>query len=270
MMRNLLKKSVQRKIDQSGYDSNNVALALSAGTDSLCILLACLDLDIRPVCYTYCLEDVHSADWELAKEVCQYFDLRFNTVKISSKLTDLIADVKRLVYKYDITKKVNVQCCHGHLYLARVIEEDCILNGSGVDGLYGTYSSMLKAGVTKSLSKFNELRKDHLVNSNDDAMQDQVLIYAIEGGTEVLFPYRNEAITTYLLNHSWEEINTPDFKSITIDEFPEIKENGWYRRRGSQQIIAGIRKLHERLLGTHLNRNNSTRVREVYKGLKEN
>jgi len=147
--------------------------------------------------------------------------------------------------------KVCLQCMHGHYDVALRLKERVIVNGSGVDGLYGSYKQEKIDGSMKRLSKadFDARRKKYLDKENDDAMVDQSRCYRDLANAKVLYPYRAKAVVNFLMACTWEQINRPRLKSITVNDYPEFGQHkGLWRPRGSQQIVAGTRELHDVLL----------------------
>jgi|GEM_PF-5464231 len=267
MFRELLRKSVAECVGDS--DPGEVALSLSGGTDSSLLLFCLLDLGHRPTLYTYFLEDVFSEDWELSKRLAKHFGLNIIGCPIPSDVDRLQTDVISLIQDFRVHGKVCIQCCHGHLYVARKVTEGKILNGSGIDGLYGCYRQFVMSGAAKNKGLFDQMRQKHLDKSNDDGMQDQQRIYH-KHGVKVLFPYRHPDILSLLMTKSWKEINKPKWKWIAIRGFAkEFGQIAMYRQRGSQQIVAGVRQFHEQLLKTPLNKHGCSNVQQLYRDIEE-
>jgi len=257
---------LNENIQKATAGCDKVALSFSGGTDSLALLFSCFDLGIKPQLYTYAVQGNLSDDLKRAMWAEKEFGLKLTVAYIPTSLSQLITDVKRLV-AHGIKGKVCIQCMHGHFYLAPLVKEKIILNGSGIDGLCGSYRSFILSKARIDKATFNEKRQRHLNNQNDDSMQYQSALYA-DFGTRVAFPYRQKNVIDFLMSKSWEEINRPKLKWITVKDYPEIlRVKGLWRSRGSQQIEAGTRRLHDKLLNSILNKNGRKRVTEIYKDL---
>lgn len=262
----MLKEKLKQFI-QAAVNPDDVALSFSGGTDSLGILFSCLELSIKPVLYTYTVQGYPSQDLEYARKVCTRYDLKLNVVTIPSDIGQLVFDVLHML-RDGIRGKVNIQCMHGHYYVAPLVKESQILNGSGIDGVYGVYREVLLNKKAKTqLTVFNEIRQKHLDNPNDDAMIYQTVEYD-KHGVKILYPYRHSGFVDILMEKTWDEINRPRMKDIFVREYQE-QFNGFYRQRGSQQIIAGTRELHQKLLQTCYNTKNYKRVDYVYKNMED-
>lgn len=261
MLKEVLKDYLKRAI----VNRDDVALSFSGGTDSLGILFCCLELGIKPTLYTYVVDSYPSKDLSYSMRISTLYDLKLNVVIIPSDIGQLVFDVFRML-RDGIRGKVNLQCMHGHYYVAPVVKESQILNGSGVDGIYGVYREYLfDKQVRTDKNYFDSLRRKHLDNPNDDAMLYQLTEY-LKHDVKVLYPYRQSGFTDLLMNKTWNEINKPKFKNIFTKEFGEMF-NGYYRQRGSQQIMAGTRELHQKLLNTFYNTKEYKRVDYIYKNM---
>ena len=263
MLKELLKDSIGRRV----AGQSRVALSFSSGTDSLCILFACLEMNIRPVLYTYYVQGVPSKDLTISQAVAKHYSLKHITVMIPNDIAHIQTDVLRLVRDFKVSGKVCIQCCHGHMRLGPFVKEKVILNGSGIDGLWGAYKTFAFDGSRKDKAIFDERRRKHLAKPNDDAMLDQQRIYN-KWGTKVLYPYRGAHFVNRVMKMSWEDINRPRMKWALVKDFPQYNEmRRIYRPRGSQQLVAGTRELHNKLLHSNWNFNDRKRVDEIYKDI---
>lgn len=242
-------------------------ISLSGGTDSLCILFSCEELKMLPkTAYIYVVSG-GSEDLEVSQKVCDYYKIPLVVAEIPKNLRALEEDTLRII-RDGIKGKVNIQCMHGHYYVAPLVKEKVILNGSGIDGLYGSYRSQILSGCGKDKILFDKSRVEHLSNPNDDAMIYQSELF-LRYGIKVIYPYRSENIITYLMKLNWGEINKPKAKWVIVKQFPQFQKLKVYRPRGSQQIVAGTRSLHEDLLKSKLNVMGRKRVIDLYKDLKK-
>ena len=267
MFKKLLAKAVGKLLLPTDV-SLSVALSFSAGTDSLCLLFVLLDSGFKPKLYTYALEGYESQDLKLANMVAQMYGLSLKVCWIPSDLKRLKIDVKRII-KDGIRGKVNIQCMHGHYYVAPRVKEKFIFNGSGVDGLYGAYRTFAFDGSREDKTIFDKVRRKHLANPNADGMIYQSELYS-KMGVKVLYPYRDRKIVDFLMKLSWKEINKPRLKYVAIKNFTQFNFiEKLYRARGSQQLVAGVREFHNQLLDTELNVKKRKSVLWLYKDLVE-
>lgn len=252
---------------QSLVTERKVALAFSGGTDSTCLLFSLRELGYSPTLYTYAFNGYESQDVHCARFISHHFGLPLEICIIPSDIESILSDV-RVMLRDGIRGKVAIQCMHGHYYVTPRVKEKVILNGSGIDGIYGVYKTFLRDDSQNNLETFNRRRRKHLANPNDDAMQFQSELYS-KYGIRLVFPYRQDNILNFLLALSWREINEPVWKWITVRDYWESFERlpGYFRERGSQQIVAGARELHNELLELPINRHHRKDVTELYKDL---
>jgi len=272
-MREMLKRSIVR---QCGRDGQGVAVSLSGGIDSSAMVIVCVsDLGWKPRCYTYAIRGESSRDLNVARQLTVWLGLEHHVCLIEPE--QLEEDVLELTQLRGITGKVRVQCMHGHLYVVRAMRrlkprDKMILNGSGVDGLYGVYKGMaitgykaFREGNRAAQKDWGRMRQKHLEDPNDDAMVDQRELYE-EHGVKVIYAYREyKPIVDYLMSLNYIEMNTPRVKEVIRQWFPELAK--FHVRRGSQQLVSGTAKLHERLLTSKLNKYGRRRMTEIYADL---
>jgi asparagine synthetase B (glutamine-hydrolysing) len=264
MMRKLLKQSISELIG----NCKKIGLHFSGGTDSLCMLFSCLDLGVKPTLYTYYLKGNVSEDLQMARDVKSAFSVPLVEVPCPANMEYLERDVKYLLKQYDIKGSVNLQCCWGQLHLRCVVGEKLILNGSGVDGLYGVYKHMLMKGIRKDKRLFDIEREKYHNDPYADGIRYCEEMY-IEYGIRVVFPYMSNAIYNYLTNLSWDEMNKPCYKYIIVKDYEEyFKQHEIYRKRGSQNLVSGIKQFHEKLLSRKINKNKRTRLLDLYRDIK--
>jgi asparagine synthetase B (glutamine-hydrolysing) len=231
-----------------------VGLSFSGGTDSTCLLFSLLELGYQPTLYTYTVAGNESEDLQRAR-------------RIPNALEDVVVDVRKML-RDGIRGKVGIQCMHGHYYVAPLVEQRWIVNGSGIDGIYGVYKTYYQKKALADPVKFNAMRAAHLADPNDDAMLYQTVLYG-QFGIKVIYPYRQKNILDTLMDLTWQEMNQPVLKWITLQDYRAEFEalQGYYRPRGSQQIVAGTRELHARLLESPFNRNRRKQINDLYADL---
>lgn len=263
-----MRKALTHNVATLCSDYEKIALSFSGGTDSTCLLFSLLDAGKSPVLYTYVVDGLPSEDLRHAEIAARAFDLPLRIATIPADLNSLITDVRQIVAS-GVVKKVHVQCIHGHHYVAPLVDEPLMVNGSGIDGLYGAYRTFVFDGSKKDKRIFDKARQKHLNNENDDAMLDQISCYG-NCDTQVIYPYRQSNIVDLLMKLSWVEINRPRLKWITVKHYQSEYARlgaGYFRPRGSQQIIAGTRALHDLLLRSPLNKMGRKRVGWIYKDI---
>jgi len=266
----MLKKLLIKAIRETCSPAAPVALLLSGGIDSSCLLFACLELGLSPHCYTYSVENEPSFDRKQALRLTAAFGLRLEEIVIPAAPDKALAAIRTLL-RLGVRGQVALQCMHGHLYVAPYVQEPLVLNGSGVDALLGSYHhENLAFRVFESRSNFDKMRAAHLQDADDDCMMTQQRLYASKG-VRTVFPYRHPGIVVYLMGLSWSDINHPRLKTVSINAFGDwaVKVPGFRWRRGAQQLVAGTKRLHLALLSTTANRKRRRALPAFYRDLEE-
>jgi len=262
-----LRKYLTENISKTLNGINKVGLLFSGGTDSSLILFSLLDLGVEPHLYIYTVEGYTSNDYSKAIMVRDKFGLQLTNCVIPNDIDILIEDVRTLI-RYGIKGQVAIQCMHGNLYIRKKFTEKLGYNGSGVDGLYGTYRDM--AILRNKPTEFFKKQSKHLNNPNDDGMLYLKRLYE-QYTIRIEFPYRQYNIANDLLGRSYNEMNRPRNKWIMVKEYQDYynKLPKYYNPRGSQQLMAGTKQLHQRLLNTPLNMKNRKNTIWLYKDIAE-
>lgn len=73
------------------------------------------------------------------------------------------------------------------------------------------------------------------------------------------------------MGKTWDEMNRPRLKWIIVKEYQDYyKQLGkYYSPRGSQQLVSGVRNLHDKLIFTRVNTKHRKSVAWIYKDMKE-
>lgn len=269
----LITESVKCLLDENPCESASIGLAFSGGTDSSVLLFTLLSLGISPQLYTYCVQGQDSKDVRIAEKITKKLGLTLHVCSIPSGIECVIRDIKVLVNKYDIHGQMRIQCCQGAYSVAKKAKTDGIklmFNGSGVDGIYGIYMPQQLMRWHKRWKEWQDSRFKHCHNPNDDAMMDQKRI-SENYGIDLVFPYRDSAFIAFLMDLTYEDMNIPRYKQIAVDAFRGyFDQTKSYRPRGSQQLIAGTKLLHQKLLTHPINKFRRKSMAKLYEDIAHN
>jgi asparagine synthetase B (glutamine-hydrolysing) len=248
-------------------DRNSVALLFSGGTDSLTCLFSLLELGIKPILYSFHLENTIHKDIEVSEQVADFYQLPHNIVKIKEDIEQLQKDVCYLIKEYQISRKTNVQCTYPFLHVLPHIKENNVVTGLCADDLYGTAKSVvMKASKDKNI--LDKIRVKTFSDLNSSAYRS---IKEMTEGTfskKLIAPYRDSIIIDYFMKFSWEEMHKPKQKQLALNAFEDyFSKQKIYRKNSNLQVGSKIREWHDELLNTKLNANNRIRVDEIYKDI---
>lgn len=263
--RSLLRTIIREAIPQEYV---RVALLFSGGTDSLTCLFTLLDLGIKPILYTFFLENYHSEDAKASEAISKLYDLEQVFIIIPQDRKKLEDDVVELIKELKIYRKTHVQVCYPFLYILPEIKEQFVLTGLSSDSLYGTPASMA-INFKNDKEGFDSRRKAILSNPESDCFR-PLTDLAKFFGKELVAPYRDKRILDFFLNFAWKELNRPKQKWLSILAFREHYEKyAIYRRNSNLQVGSRIREWHNELLDGKLNEFKRKRVDMLYRDLYE-
>lgn len=255
-LRNLLIDAIQKQIN----NEKEIAIFFSGGTDSLTCLFSCLELNIKPKLYTFHLEDHISEDVKVSKKIADYFKLEHKIVSIKKDKNQLVNDIKNLICTYGVYNKIRLQILYPFPYLLEHTSEKFVITGLSADTLYGTnYHSELSAS-----NKFNQVRNQAILTDEIDGYH--TLKKMVNSAEKTLVaPYRDKKVVDYFLKFSWEELNKPIQKNVSVEAFNDYFEAlSVYRKSNSLILNSGIIKFHDILISSEFNKNNRKTLDEIF------
>ena len=258
-MRELLNKGIKQ------YKNQDIALLFSAGVDSLCVLLSCLDVGIRPHLYTFKLKSYDSDDYFTAIKISKLYDLKLTIIEIDdTNVNKLIDDIKYIIKKFKVKKKTAIQCIYPFIYIINKIEEKTVFTGLSADILHGGTRQMHVIG-RKDEKAFNDLRLEWIY-SKELASYCYIEQMFTERGIKLIDVYRsNQELIDFFMSKTFKELTSPKEKNIAYESYKkEMDEYKLYRRPSPFQINSKVREWHDTLLNTNENINNNKRVTAIY------
>lgn len=243
-------------------DSEDVAVLLSGGVDSTCVLLACLDAGFNVNAYTFYLKGNESQDVRASRRICRDLGIGLKEIVVPYSISSLVSDTRRIIREYGTTRKTAVQCIHPFLYVAPEVEEHDVFSGLYADDLWGTSRRGNQEGHSGD-ERFRSYRREQL------SQQDYSCVYIKKcfenHGKSLRTPFASEGVSEYLLSLSWDEMNRPRPKALAVRSYNEhYSKHGWYRRNSNLQVNSGIREYHDLLLRTELNTRGLKSVTGIY------
>lgn len=234
-----------------GYEKS-FAVNLSGGVDSVAMLLGLLRLGRRPRrVYTYCYKGYDSEDAAAASKVARQFKIPHVVVVIPTDEASVIGTVKDMLAR-GVRGKATTQVMHGQWYLAPMVKEKLVFDGTCADTMWGSFRGFaILCKDDKPLfdrMRLNEIRKF----AADNYIVCQQELFA-RHGVKIYYPYWDKDLMAYFLTKSWRQLNTPRLKQALVKHFPEFKKHSFYRGRGSAQVVAGARDLHYKVLAAPQN-----------------
>ena len=110
----------------SEISDNEVAVFLSSGIDSRCILFALLEYGKKVHAYSFTLDDRISTDCRVAEEVAKTYGVEFTRILLPTDINILKKDVVLLHDKYKCRKKTEYECVWPFLYSYKIVDEKVV------------------------------------------------------------------------------------------------------------------------------------------------
>ncbi len=239
-----------------GYN-RKVGLLLSGGLDSLSVLLACLDVGIKPTCYTFYLDGVESDDIKSCRKIADIFNLDLVEIKINFTSISLLHECKQLIqlnfgdsyYKRHIKTCVQTQVLMKEV--PKYVKEKIILTALNADDLQYNTRHYGKMSVDKTPAGVRRLEEARREDCTDDRRGSYIYFKRMfeEYGISFVDVYRDKDVMEYFFSKSYKECTSPKSKYLVYKSFKdEIDTHELYRTPSSFQVNSGTRERFEELL----------------------
>lgn len=239
-------------IEQANRLPDSVSLCLSGGVDSVALLFALQEVGKEISVYSFTLDSFESYDYRVAKQLAEFFNLRFVGVKLSTNVAELKEDIKVLHDVLKCEKKTEYECVWPFMYLYNKVTEKVVVTGLGAEGHFGT----TKTGAIHFRDNLDSFREQFFNNSNVSEIVQHTML-AEKYLKTLWFPFLTEEVISCFKRSEWDDINKPHLKQTILDAFSDKFNSLPVKLRSSNlQIGSGISKHFEKLLATDWNINN--------------
>lgn len=234
-----------------------VGLLLSGGLDSLSVLLACLDIGVKPTCYTFYLEGNESDDLKSCRRISIIFDVDLVEIPINLTSEDLLADCKSLIkenYGDSYFKSHIKTCIQTQILMSYVpmnVDEGIVLTALNADDLQFNTRAYGKMSADKTIKGVERLCEARFEDTNDDRRGSYIYFKRMfeDCGIQFIDVYRDPMVKSYFYGKTYKECTSPRAKYLVYKSFrDEIDTNELYRQPSSFQVNSGTRELFEELL----------------------
>lgn len=271
MIRNILKEAIRKTIGEE----KEIGLLLSGGLDSLSVLLGCLDLGIKPRCYTFYLSNHESDDLKSVRKLKKIYDLDVVEVCLDVDKIDVFEDVKKIVgmHRNDAYakkhKKTFIQCFHPMMYIAPVVKEKIVLTAVVADALQFAGRKRGILGSDLSLEGIEESLQHRMneVNNPCHGSVKQIVSLFSTYGLKLVDIYHVDEVVEFFLEKGFKECTSPKEKNIVYEAYKEeLDKHKTKRLHSSYQVDSLIREWHDdKLLNDKsINYNNNKSVVAIY------
>lgn len=216
-----------------GYDE--AAILFSGGCDSLAIATALLQNGITPHAYTFALQEYESPDLIHARRMAKEFGIKHTEVIIPYDITQIRNDISNIIARFGPRKTV-VECTYPLRYLK--MSERLVFTGLGAD---------LNTGLTKNAAMkrkdpavWDALRRENVRKKTTQMTSLKSLnIHLTDRGHITCHPFYSKAVSSILLNMTWEEIHRPFEKAVIYEA---MGTSAYRRHHSNYQVNAHIRE----------------------------
>lgn len=244
---------------KNSVPTEECAILLSGGVDSLSVAFAAANLGKKITAYSFCLEDNLSYDYKFAESTAHHFGWDFKGIQIDmSDFEDKFLELVRL----RCVKKTHFECVFPFLYVYPQIKEKYVLSGWAADGYFGV-SKKANIHYKHTKEKFDEFRDDYFKPKNQAGYIWHRKVSDMHNKIFVT-PYLTQSVKEYFYQFTWEELNKPKQKHHVREAFEQFNLKVPKPHR-NLQIDSGITKAFERLVlpNKDLNVYNKTRIMDV-------
>ena len=253
-IRNLLLEMV------SEIDDDEVAVFLSSGMDSRCILFALLEYGKKVHTYSFTLDDRVSTDCRVAEDVSKTYGVKFTRIVLPTSIDILKRDVILLHNKYGCMKKTEYECVWPFLYSYKVIDERVVSNGIRADIHFGNF----KRARIHYKDDLDGFRREVFSDVNG-GQKIQHSVLAKEYNKILFEPFRDQRMIDHFMGSTFEQCNKPHPKQPILDSFPEyFSKYKVYGHTNFQAGDSGILEHFDKLLQTDWNIHNYKSVVGIF------
>ena len=257
MIDNILSKIINREVQ-----SEEVALLLSGGIDSLSVAFACDRLGKKVNGYTFHLQNEPSYDSEKAKEAAQTFNWNITTIEVPTD--NLENDFFTLLNKYECKKKTHWECVFPFMYVYPKIKEEYVLSGWAADGYYGV-SKKANIHYKHTQQLFDKFRDDYFRPDMQAGYKWHKKV-ADQYNKKLITPYLTDDVKNFFYSKSWEELNKPEQKIHVRKAYKKELKKIKVKPHLNLQKVGKVDILFERLLeNKKINFKRRSRMMDVYK-----
>lgn len=236
----------------------DIALILSNGVDSQSLFFALIESKINFSAYSFTLADRESSDFKGAKELCNKYGVKFTPCILPCDVDTLEKEAIELIRNYGCRKKTEVECIFPFYHLFPIVKEKNILTGLGAEGVYGN----TKKGKLHYKDRLDDWRAE-FYGATNVAERNQREILARHHAKVLYDPYCSKELQDLFAGATWEEINVPHEKQITINAFERFKDVK-STKANLQKGDSGIADSFEQLLTSKFNTKGYKSVVGVY------
>lgn len=211
-----LREALKAELTHHMYSDIPPAVPLSGGMDSQVILFSLLDLGVKPITYTFCLEGHESRDLRYAKATAKEFGVEHRTLWLKKDPDQIMKYVRYMLHETKNPSKSFMCCLWPQLTLLKRIKRDGLRHM--IIGLASDwyYASSRKWG---QMAKALNIPMDEIVIRTFRNIDEQVLTLRCEAmtmGMTVEVPHSSSVVLARMLGskRTYNDVNKPRQKEL--------------------------------------------------------
>ncbi|WP_084373365.1 asparagine synthase-related protein [Reichenbachiella faecimaris] len=245
-------------------DENEIGLYLSGGIDSCAVLLGLLALNKEVTAYTFSLPGKLSTDFRTAQKVAEKFNCKFVGVELWQNVN--LSIVYKLMKTFQCRKKTDIECLYPFLATMPHVKERVVLTGYESDDHF-LLNRQAMTHYKKTL-ELNQAYRRSIFQNYSTLQFEKLKEIGLSHGKSIQSPYCSKPIYDFFYDKTWNDLNKPKRKYPLIQMFDQMSLIGDLLYHSNLQMgDSGLREHFAVLLNSSINKNNRSRVMDLYRDL---
>lgn len=234
-----LRQTVNALVDSQCATGARVCVA-TGGIDSAALVMACLDVGIKPTIVSFTLDDRESSDFRQGRRLAEWTQLPFLPVYLSTDAAVIANEVWTGITIHGLRTKAAIETFYPISMLAQCLDTDVLITGHGSDGHF----CVSKKGMMhfrQTQARFQQFRKAYFQAHQQEQRMLNKLTRAY--GLCYIGPYWNPSIFRMFADSCWDDVNRPRQKEPIRAAFPELDALRIGNHRNLQLGDSGIAEI---------------------------
>ena len=216
-----LRQTVNALVDSQCATGARVCVA-TGGIDSAALVMACLDVGIKPTIVSFTLDDRESSDFQQGRRLAEWAQLPFLPVYLSTAEADIERDVWTGITRFGLRTKASIECGYPLMELMRQLSKErqaIVMTGHSCDGHFCiSKRGMIHSRHTKG--SFQAFRSEYFSKKQWEWRMLRNLARC--HGMAYVGPYWERSFFDLFADSCWDDVNRPRQKEPIRAAFPEL------------------------------------------------
>ncbi len=194
------------------------AVLMSAGVDSHSVLFSMLELGMKPVCYSFTLDDRESRDFKIARATAKTFGLKFVPIYLPTDPEKIKAGLFAVMKTMKPEGYAAIECLYAFKMAIDAVKETRIGAGLGAD----LYFVLSKTGCMHFKDNADGYRLPKFkADQGPKSQLSKLKAYCESQGKTWFSPWQSKEMLREFVHNSWEEVNKPKQKNPVHEQYAE-------------------------------------------------